>query len=458
MIQFSLAVLVLTFICIPTVTLADNGKKCLNSIQQSIAFTDLPPIWEADLPESIKRIIELKREQAQSSTFIKTTYEEFNPFKVANRQEIQIGDGSNIVIGISHLIENRINLGENLAARFVEKVLGLLYPKAIIEPLKYDGLDSQNVSIAESAYRRLTSTHYDKHLAYINIRDLNEKVQSFEQKPLEMSLIKPAVPGLAGIAHHSLRESLGIPKDHSVVSLYFKEPAGDKSHIREAPSMRMVSEVLSAAFQKAGKRPPDLIFATKGGSRQHNFRRDFDGLGEDYQYIALSEWKEKYQPGQKFIVENDLFGRMPQILNISDLAFVSGPINIMEPLTASTPLVFLNNPEVITDYDPNAFNNFADIAKRTGGGWEIENIDELEVTTMKALQITPNVIVPPFLLPINDPSTGEQLSPVDRLVNRLIELVAETAQRVENIRVESIERRVKDSKPKPKPINIDYHR
>jgi hypothetical protein len=149
---------------------------------------------------------------------------------------------------------------------------------------------------------------------------------------------------------------------------------------------------------------------------------------------------------------------MPQILNISDLAFVSGPINIMEPLTASTPLVFLNNPEVITDYDPNAFNNFADIAKRTGGGWEIENIDELEVTTMKALQITPNVIVPPFLLPINDPSTGEQLSPVDRLVNRLIELVAETAQRVENIRVESIERRVKDSKPKPKPINIDYHR
>ncbi len=252
----------------------------------------------------------------------------------------------------------------------------------------------------------------------------------FEKAPVRMQLIKPANPGLAGLPHKSLREPFGIPAHHNVLSFYFKYPEGNTANYKEAPSMGVMAKALINQYSKAGKRAPDIIFATFGGRESVSATQAFGENFQGYEFIKLSEWSQKYHPSRKFIVANDLKGRMPHILNVSDLSVVSGPINIMEPLSAGTPLLFFNNPSVITDYDPKAFNTFADHAIKTGGAWQLRSLEDLQSVFAQAVSKPSSEIIPPFLLP-----SGNMLgTPVDQLIQEIISNIQKSMQIIEDVR------------------------
>lgn len=348
-------------------------------------------------------------------------------------KKITLGDGEGFVIGIEHLKSDPIHIGEHIAANYISKIVQKLFPNAQVVDGIYPDINSLNVQFRYQSYLGWRHTYPQKKIIFLGIRDFQEKIMHFEQVAIEMNNVKLANPGLAGTPRYFFRRPLRIPRNKFALSLYFKEPQGNG--INSAPSMGDIIK----RMKQAGK-IPDIVFASRGGGNSVGAEGAFGPFVHEYEVMKLSEWSEKFDSTKKWIILNDIPGYMQYILNVSDLAVVSGPINIMEPMTEGVPLLFFNNPDVITGYNAEAFNKMAELAVATNGAWEIKNMDSFESNLKIALQNS-NPITPPFLLNIFHEKDKMVLTPADRLIESILEKVGKAAALVETIKANPPERR-----------------
>lgn len=390
------------------------------------SFNDFSKVTSAPLPREIINLIEKWKPMAANVSFLESEFQG-NPWnREARFKKITLGDGEGFVIGIEYLKDNPIHLGEHIAAAYISKIVQKLFPKALVVDGIYADINMPNVHFQYTSYMGWRNAYPNKRIIFLGLRDFQERMMHFDKVSIEMNDVKLANPGMAGIPHHFFRRSLRIPNNKFALSLYFKEPEGNG--INSAPSM---GDIIGR-MKQAGK-IPDIVFASGGGGNSVSAERAFGHFVNDYEVMKLSEWAEKFDSTKKWIVLNDLRGYMPHILNVSDLAVVSGPINIMEPMTEGVPLLFFNYPDVITNYNAEAFNKMAELAIATKGAWEIKNMESFEPSLKIALQ-SRNPITPPFLLNLFQENDKMLSTPVDRLIQIILDKVGKAAAHVESIK------------------------
>ncbi len=203
----------------------------------------------------------------------------------------------------------QFELGESNQSKQLKRVLEYIFPKATF-------LNSN------ASKRRLN--------VKISIYDSNEYKPRVKKSPkkniIEMALLKQAIPLKPENTNALERERLQIDSDTPVASLYFDQ-IGPES---------------KAAYQELEKQNFSVIFVSIS---PHLMRKNFawtDWTSKNH-FINLSEFlllDRKPKNEGKWMVYNDMTGKMHQLYQASDLAFISGPNNLFEPLTVNTPLVY----------------------------------------------------------------------------------------------------------------------
>ena len=427
--------LVIIFKCIFILAFVFTGqntyaKACLRYYGQTrSSFREFQKLDTAPLPKSIVELTEKWRHLAAEAWFNEQIVDVTTLVRKIKNHRVVIGDGAGFVIGIQYLKENSFILGEHIAATFVAKLVQRLYPKATIVDGDYSDINMANIEGRRASYRAWAANYPDRRIVFLGIHDFQIAMNHFNKVAVDMKDVKAANPGLAGIARGFFRNKLGVPEDKLIISLYFKQPEGSLQK-DEAPSMGDILERL----ERSGK-APHIVFASGGRGESVHVGRAFGNRADGYEVMNLSDWSDKYDPKKKWIVLNDMRGYMPHILNISNLAVVSGPINIMEPTTANVPLIFFNNKSVITEYNPDAFNKMAEQAIATKGAWEVASISDFEMKIGNAMSnLTP--IIPPYLLEERQDGDPNMVSPVDRLLQILIRKIAQGAELADSVKNE----------------------
>ncbi len=330
-----------------------------------VDFRQLPSGFEAVLPMEVLKIIK--------------------DFKARSKRS-SIGDGENVILTIDGLASPAMSIGRHIAAKYIEKIVRVLYPRAQIVERSYKTFEANYWARYENL-KKFWDEHKGKRLVEIALSDSTGFFTESLALNVPMPKVKLANPGIGNFPHNSFRLGLGIPNDQTVFSLYLKSPMISS---KNAPSANAFVD----EFLRLSKKP-DIIFISESGGNRLNYETISGGLYSEYEVINISEWSQKYKTGKKFIVLNDLEGVMPGILNVSDSAFVSGPINIVEPTTAGTKVFFMNNTEVLDGFDNYVFNSLAELVKNTGGGFQLGSLDSLasEYERVSKTQLT---IVPTF--------------------------------------------------------------
>jgi hypothetical protein len=214
---------------------------------------------------------------------------------------------------------------------------------------------------------------------------------------LNMVVLKPANPVLQAISRADSRAPFEIPENKFAVSVYLQQSnifpearaPGWEVGGRDNPNF---AEILSAI---RNVKEPDVVFLSTGGVELASIPPDIAAVERGYNVVLLSQWNA-YKMGDKpTIVMNNYSGILPYLYAASDLAVISGPVNIFEPLTVGTKTVFFENSAILADYNPNAFGRLSKVAQETGGGYSARNLEDMEFKIFSAL-LPGRPITPPY--------------------------------------------------------------
>ncbi len=396
---------------------AKARNSCIALFLKDPQIAESDPL-ELSLPADILSVIENFREQARSLHFETVARDPYG--NLDDRvTRTPVGDGERLIFGVEFLKDNQLNLGEHLSAQFVAGVIRGLFPKATIENGFYADMKSFSSEVRSRAYKEWSLQHPGKSLVFVGIGDSNEGFMRRGLNQIEMVDIKPAIPGLKESSTQDLRRNLKIPSNAFVLSLYFKDFEGS---VESDGNSNGVSEVLQQtrySLRALNKQQPQIIFLSFGGGKNLTIRPEQIPGFEDYEIIKQSEFRKRFNPKKKYVVVNDTRGQMRQILGVSNLAIVNGPINFMEPLSERVPVIFFNNPQVLGGYNSEAFATMAQTARLSGGAFEVDSVVDIPLALTRALN--PQVVItPPYL--IRDASR-DHLSPIERFMMKLLHTI-----------------------------------
>lgn len=356
------------------------------------AFQDLPDPSTYPLPQTMIDAI-----HSHSIQDLKKTY----------------GDGTGYVLILQHFTPGSdvksAAFGESIQAKFVAKVLQEVFPALEIVPPQPD----LNLDGAWDRY------YPGKKRLFLGIDDRSESDWHTSNRALNMPFIKAANPGMASLPHNELRQSLGIARESFVTSLYLK--GDEKLNLRP---------ILSQIEQQGH---PDIVFLSFGGNdNSKSLSTIAKTAGPGYEICLLSEFSKLVRrPGAHYLVLNDLRGKMPQIYNVADVSVVMGPINLFEPLTGGSPLVFFNNRQVLGDYSKSAFGTMAQTALKTGGAVEISDVSQLSRAVAQVKGKPPTLA--PYMAPVQpygDVSGRSRPSSLDVFLGHLKAKLRQTFERM----------------------------
>jgi hypothetical protein len=376
-----------------------ENADLIKAIDNAKRFADLPPVTFLPLPRAQENMIVdyIERHGFNDSLF----------------------GGKKPVFLLSNFINeipteaNTIGFGETIQAMFLAKVLRFIFPTSEIRPLnKIINADRAEVHPINYTFLK------DELPIRIEISDKSEGFES-ERKEKEgpghfdMPLLKAANGTLGYIQGDDLRRQMGIPTEAFVTSLYFKDSQGSTENPSWYPS-------ISGAVKEISKtKVPDVIFITEGGQTIELFLSDLESQGYVVKKLSslipkdLAEAKKK-----KVAVINDLAGFTPYLHATADIAVIKGPINIFEPLTVKTPVLFFQNDLIYQEYERVTFDEMTEIAKATGGAYSIRSTTQFPLIFGNEQILQNNSIIPPYKTVV----AGKQI-PLDRFMDRLFAII-----------------------------------
>ena len=316
-------------------------------------FADLPSAASLELPRAGKQMI-----REHSIYTLRNSY----------------GDGKGLTFAISHYQPDGAlvnGMGESIQSTFVANTLKEIFPKAKFVGRRQDAnAKAIELMIADRAEMPKTfgldSTEPGKGLLG-------------SAPVIDMTVLKPANPVSIGYTKAQLRKTYGVGSDKFAVSLYVQ-----RLETPAAAKQPLVADILG---QIESLKKPDIVFLSAGGGTIESLGNELqEAVSKNYETVRLSSLKpDSLEVGKRYLVLNDLRGKMPYIHCFSDLTFVSGPINLFESLAVGTPTIFLENIESLSGYHVPSFQRLAQQAKDTGGAFGIQSLNDMPGIFTQAL-------------------------------------------------------------------------
>ncbi|MBX3021901.1 MAG: hypothetical protein KF799_09520 [Bdellovibrionales bacterium] len=276
-------------------------------------------------------------------------------------------------------------VGESIQGAMVQETLKTIFPKAEFRRLTAFDQDPGwgrriNVVITDSA----------EHGGLVDIH---------ASPVMEMGIIKQANPGVPQ-DRDLARARLGLTSSERVVTIY-----ASRWNFPRLPAIILAL--------RNSPQPPNVIFVASGGSatgvddvvKHRSYDMRGDRAYKNMRAFAIHTWPYQMHDLSRILhfnslprdsgltfVMNDMVGAMPLLYAASDAAIVVGPINILEPLSQKTPVIYFADAKTIGFYS--YFSTMAWVAEETGAGFPVEEAGEVPSRYNEALNVNSKILSP----------------------------------------------------------------
>ena len=237
-----------------------------------------------------------------------------------------------------------IQYGEQIQAIFLKRLIAATFPDATFFSPAAPGQKSVAIHVTDSA------------VLWADGSQTRHRIRQ-----IEMADLKAANPGPEAVARTKLRSLMGLPPGSVVASIY--------ASYRTDPiqAFAMAEKVLDAGFADVAIVSHPLAAELDGVRADRS--AEVGGIRERHFIRASTIERGSLLPGRRYVVVNDLKGRMPSIHGAADYAVVLGAANVFEPLNAGTPTLFMADGEA--NYDRARWQEIATAATATGGAYGV---------------------------------------------------------------------------------------
>ena len=335
--------------------------------------------------------------------------------------------GRGLTFDFSYIGPTAPHKGEHIQQAFLIEVIKMIFPNAKIVKRSYntrfDSLYPFNQS--SKVHVSLKVSDIWEYMKFMTEQDF-ERYLSIHKNIVDMVLLKRANSSQKGISDE-YKKSFPDFEKKSVLSLYLPEKYLNYKHEDLQKESLDLFQILDN-FLALGFRKVFLTshFNTRLSIDQMN--RFLSALSNHFDKILfLSQLSHKelfqIQDQDKVIFFNDLTGYTPVLHSLADIAFIFGPVNMLEGLFLDAKVVFMNK-----EYSTNrtyriAFDQLKQTALKTNRAVYIESLDELE----EALHTLDRLSLEPTIYPDEVKIHSSKGSALDQLIERLYFQITENA-------------------------------
>lgn len=396
----------------PACSPEDLSKILSNALRENRPTTSSPTIDSAPKrnPQNLQPISELFSPVVQAS-LDQATARIIENSGISTRLRQLSQNGKSLSIRIKELAEEPPNngIGEWIQAHYLAQVLKKIFPEVEI--------------LNETSRASMNRTEVT-----IGIEDITEmrgKTQS--SYTVDMQFLKAANGTLSNLQRGEIRESLGIPDNTEVLSMYLN----DKEYSPETGKLQKIWE------QAVSVNNPQLVIVSFYS--RHDTTNILKSLGSHFSGrkvlrvsgTSVDELRQSLTGHEQVVLVNDVPGMMNYFNSASNQAIIAGPNNVFEPLTAGTPTVAFQDTawsdyRTSTHYD-GALAQQHQIAARSGFFRSVKSLEDLRAAILE-LRGKGNYIPlenRPHLL-----FADQHQSPVDHLLEHIESVVTPVLNRM----------------------------
>ena len=328
-------------------------------------------------------------------------------------------DGEGMAFDFFYLGQKLSHKGEYIQRAFLIKIIQLIFPKAKIVKRDYN-----------TRFIRLHPINPSpKVYIPLEIKDVREfkklkDEQKFEEylhrykRTLDMILLKMANSSQKGLLDE-YKASFPSFKKNSVLSLYLPEEFLNY-FFKNAPEETLdlfdiLDHFISIGFHKVFLSSHFNIMLSK--ERKHQFLSTLLNYFDKILFLSRVSPEELFQiqDQDKVLFFNDLTGYIPVLHSLADIAFILGPLNILEGLFLDSKVIFMNKESFMQKGYSLAFDQLQQIALKTNRAVHIEDLKEVESAVQTLHQLSQKPLIYPDEL-VLDPKKGSALN---QLLERL---------------------------------------
>lgn len=387
-------------------------------------------------------------------------------------------EGQDLVFDFAYLGQEISHKGEHIQRDFLIKIIKFLFPKSNVLIRNYENrfklypqpdVPSEVYAVQEEL-KFETEGFFEKYLSSVRIRNYEDRFKSYLQKPnktyvplevydiqeelrfenegiferylsnhkkiVDMVLLKMANSSQKKISKE-YKKAFPTFEKNTVLSLYLPESylnyfttSRNHSYLEEETEetidlFQILDEFLSIGFRK--------VFLTShfNAHLKPETKAEFLSLLSDrfdkVLFLSQVSTKELFQIQEqdKVIFFNDLVGYTPVLHSIADVAFILGPINMLEGIFLDAKVIFMNEKDSLPSgrkYQM-AFSQLKQVALKTNRAVYINYLEEAEEALQSLEQLSLKPVVYPDEVILN-PSKGSAL---DQLLDRLHFQITENA-------------------------------
>ena len=335
--------------------------------------------------------------------------------------------GEGLTFDFSYIGQESSHKGEHIQRVFLIKMIQFIFPKAKIITRSYktrfDSLYPFNQS--SKVHVSLKVSDIRESMKFMTEQDF-ERYLSRHKNIVDMVLLKMANSSQKGIPDE-YKKSFPSFEKNSVLSLYlpgkYLNYNYENLQAEALDIFHILDEFLSIGFRK--------VFLTShfnlrlSEDQRNRFLSALSNYFDKILFLSQLSHEELFQiqDQDKVIFFNDLTGYTPVLHSLADVAFISGPVNMLEGLFLGARVIFINKEYPINKKYRMAFDQLKQTALKTNRAVYIEDLEELKeaLHTLDQLSLKP-VIYPDEV--IIDSSKGSALN---QLIERLNFQITESA-------------------------------
>ena len=344
--------------------------------------------------------------------------------------------GKHITFDFDYIGPDHIYRGEYIQRVFLIKIIKLIFPSAKIIVRGYNDRFPMHKKVD-----KLSKAHVV--LKVVDVRETDwwqkrfssdkdlDNYLSNNKSVIDMVLLKTANSSHKNIPENYKSRFPSFEKD-TVLSLYLPE---DKMNYPDTflylqnKEKTDIFDILDSSINRGFRKfflTSHFKYWPQEKEKEAQFLSKFsDRFDKVFFLSSLSTTKlNQIQPHEKVIFFNDITGYTPVLHSLADVAFIWGPINMLEGIFLNAKVIFMGNEANIPEKYKSAFKQLKKTALKTNRAVHIKSFNEIE----KALKVLEKLSSKPVVYPdevVVDPLNGDALN---QLLERLYFQITESAR------------------------------
>ena len=340
--------------------------------------------------------------------------------------------GKALIFDFEWLGEESSHKGEHIQRAFLIQVLQFLFPKAkiVIRGYKNRFAKTHPPSSSSKIHIPLEVKDVQESGKFVSEGEL-ERFLSLHKNIVDMVLLKQANSSQKALPK-DYKNSFPSFEKNTVLSLYISEGHLNYSRklteedLGDSPDLfQILDEFLDLGFRKVFLTSHFQVMLSK--EEKDRFLSSLSDRFDQILFLSQISQDRLFQipDRDKVLFFNDLRGRTAVLHSLADLAFVFGPINMLEGIFLDAKVIFSSR---IESWDRSqkyhlAFETLKQTALRTNRAVYIERLERLE----KALQTLDQLALEPVVYPDEVVVREEKGDALKRLLDRLYFQITENA-------------------------------